>query len=256
MSTTEERYARAIRSSHLEVKEEARGDVDTIIAAGMAETLGVLLSRLRAEWDAQAGEALQYEKAAKEFNRMADAMASDARRHAHAAKVAEASNAKPMKDGDVRADPDALKRMSRHAEQEAERLRDEGRRELLTGRAMVLMNLTSLGQAKGAIFNFAYRSAPRRGIAGDDPELFTLCGKVLDVWLDRRCHHCEGRGFNGGYRKEQITCGHCRGTGTRRKGSLHSVEALHNYGLWLLNVMDAKSTGAMGQIGRRTRSNA
>lgn len=230
MSTTEERYARAIRSSHLEVKEEARGDVDTIIAAGMAETLGVLLSRLRAEWDAQAGEALQYERAAKEFNRLADEQAGIARRST----------------GDIK---------SKHVA-EAERLRDEGRRELITGRAMVLMNLTSLGQAKGAIFNFAYRSAPRRGIAGDDPELFTLCGKVLDVWLDRRCHHCEGRGFNGGYRKEQITCGHCRGTGTRRKGSLHSVEALHNYGLWLLNLMDAKSSGAMGQIGRRTRSNA
>ena len=227
MSTTEERYARAIRSSHLEVKEEARGDVDTIIAAGMAETLGVLLSRLRAEWDAQAGEALQYERAAKGFNRMADEQASLARRST----------------GDEK---------TKHVA-EAERLREEGRRELITGRAMVLMNLTSLGQAKGAIFNFAYRSAPRRGVSGDDPELFALCGKVLDVWLDRRCHHCEGRGFNGGYRKEQITCGHCRGTGHRRKGSLHPNEALHNYGLWLLNVLDSKSAGSMSQVSRRTR---
>jgi hypothetical protein len=68
MSTTEERYARAINSSHLEVKEEARGDADTLIAAGMAETLGVMLARLRAEWDAQSGEAQQYPRAAKRFN--------------------------------------------------------------------------------------------------------------------------------------------------------------------------------------------
>lgn len=46
-----ERYMRAIRSSHLEV-EDAPGDIDSILAAGMArETLGVMLYRLRAESD-------------------------------------------------------------------------------------------------------------------------------------------------------------------------------------------------------------
>lgn len=190
MSSTEERYARAIHSSHLEVKEEARGDADTLIAAGMAETLGVMLARLRAEWDTiHPSERLQ--------------AADD-----------------------------------------------------LTSRVLVLMKLRTLSATKQAIYNFAFKQAERRGIDPKDAALPDLCGKVLDVWLDRKCHHCEGRGFNGGYREPQAHCRPCRGTGNRRQGQLHAVEAFHHYGLFLLNVMDTKSTGAMGQINRKTRNNA
>lgn len=188
--STEERYARAINSSHLEVKDEARGDVDTIIAAGMAERLGVMLVRLRAEWDT-----------------------------IHPAERMQAADD-------------------------------------LTARVLVLIKLRSLEPAKGAILRFALGQAERRGIDPSDAGLLDLCAKVLDVWLDRKCHHCEGRGFNGGYREPQITCRPCRGSGNRRQSQLHSAEALHNYGLWLLNVLDTKATGAMGQINRKTRSNA
>jgi len=189
MSSTEERYARAIHSSHLEVKEEARGDADTIIAAGMAETLGVMLARLRAEWD------------------------------------------------------------TIHPTERAQAADD------LTARVLVLIKLRTLDQAKRAILNFAVKQAERRGVDPQDHALIDLCGKVLDVWLDRKCHHCEGRGFNGGYREPQVHCRPCRGSGNRRLGQLHEVEAFHQYGLWLLNLMDTKSTGAMGQINRKTRTN-
>lgn len=51
MTAIEERYARATRSSHLELKSESPGDVETIIAAGTAEHVGIMLTRLKAEWD-------------------------------------------------------------------------------------------------------------------------------------------------------------------------------------------------------------
>ena len=79
MSTTEERYARAINSSHLKVKgwTEPGGDAETLLAAGGAETLVVMLARLRAEWDAQSGEAQQYAWGATSFN--AQAVSASAR---------------------------------------------------------------------------------------------------------------------------------------------------------------------------------
>lgn len=256
MSTTEERYARAINSSHLEVKEETRGDADTLIAAGMAETLGVMLARLRAEWDAQSGEAQQYARAAKSFNAQADGHATNARMLRQQAASVRVELSKPIVFGESRADPALLEYAAKKSEAEGQRLRREAERELITGRAMVLMNLRSLRQIKQAILNFAVKQAERRGIDPKDHALIDVCGKVLDVWLDRKCHHCEGRGFNGGYREPQVHCRPCRGSGNRRQGTLHEVEAFHQYGLWILNVMDTKSTGAMGQINRKTRSNA
>ncbi len=51
MSATEERYARAIRSSHLECTDRA-GDIDALIAAGMVrDGIGPDLLRLRADYD-------------------------------------------------------------------------------------------------------------------------------------------------------------------------------------------------------------
>lgn len=51
MIAMDERYAKAVGSSHLEVKPDP-GDVDVLIAAGAANTLGVRLMRLRIEFDA------------------------------------------------------------------------------------------------------------------------------------------------------------------------------------------------------------
>lgn len=51
MSGTAEQYGRAIGSNHLELGVEP-GDLDTVIAAGMAEGLGTRLLRLRFEFDA------------------------------------------------------------------------------------------------------------------------------------------------------------------------------------------------------------
>lgn len=264
----EERYAKAIRTSHLEV-EEAPGDADMVIAAGMSESLGVLLARLKAEWDAAAGEVAQVARTSK---RLAEARAD-------AIAAAKEPNAKPF---DVAA-------FDRDAE-----------RELLTARALILMNLRSLAPAKQAIFEFARGQSQHKGvlpqtvtqlraevseltaklgtkldatdravvilshrqacvdlsdaIAVHDRQIGALVGRVLDVWLDKLCHHCEGRGFNGGYGVARTTCTKCRGTGSRRQGLLSETSSLHHFGLWLLNVLDTKCNGSMAQMSRKVRT--
>lgn len=230
--STEERYARATRSSHLEVEADHRGDIDSIIAAGgVLDSLGVLLARVRAEWDGQAGELALYREAQKQWMRRADEAARQAR-----TKPADEANELRM---------------------EAQQCLAQAEREGITGRAMAMMGMTTLRQARTALLTYALQEATRRKI---DPTthqaaLFAMLGNVLDIWVDRKCHHCAGRGFNGGYREPQVHCRPCRGTGNRRTGQLSEDPALHAFGLHLLTRMDAKSTGAMGHINRKTRSN-
>ncbi|WP_092946847.1 hypothetical protein [Roseateles sp. YR242] len=232
MSLTEERYARATRSSHLEVAADQRGDIDSIIAAGGADSLGVILARVRAEWDGQAGELALYQQAQADQLRQA-------REHADLAQRA--------KDDDVAAGHrDAVVFHTQQAQREA-----------ITGRAMVMMNMPTLRIAKQALLGFAVKQALVKKInTGDDAALFAMLGNVLDTWVDRKCHHCGGRGFNGGYRQPQVHCRPCRGTGNRRMATLSENPNLHGFGLWLLNVLDSKAQGAMGQINRKTRINA
>lgn len=64
--TIAEQYSRAMRSTHLEVKPD-RGDLDMIVSAGVTahrESLGVLLYRTRAEFDAAKRDALRAENMA------------------------------------------------------------------------------------------------------------------------------------------------------------------------------------------------
>lgn len=186
MSKIEERYARATRSSHLQVTEHP-GDADTLIAAGLSDSLGVMLARLRAEWDTVSKREL--------------AQAADD----------------------------------------------------LTARVLVLMNLRTLEPTKQALLNFArVKSASLRlGLTAQD--LAPVIGKVLDSWLGQLCMDCNGLGFSGGYGKARILCPTCHGSTKRKQGRLHETEDLHQFGLWLLNVMDAKCAGAMGEIHRKTR---
>lgn len=187
--STEEAYSRATRASRLVVK-EAHSDVDTIIAAGMAEPLGVLLVRMRTEWDTIS-----------------------------AREIALAAND-------------------------------------TTARLLILMNLRSLPAAKEAMFNFALAKAESRGCMSDTKAIAAVVGRALDVWLDRRCGHCEGRGFNGGYGVPKLMCvgkGKCGGTGNRRNSQLSANASEHALGVFLLTEMDRKATNSMGQIARKTR---
>jgi hypothetical protein len=190
MSTsTEERYSRATRTSHLEVKphEEAPGDADTIIAAGMVEPLGVLLARLRSEWDTISKTELK--------------QAADS----------------------------------------------------LTARVLVLMQLRSLKPAAQAMLNFSLCHAEAKGVESDAKALGSLVQQVMDIWLDRLCHHCDGRGFSGGFAGPKIMCTKCGGSGSRRQGKLGANISEHAFGLWLLNTMDNKCAASMGQLRRKMR---
>jgi hypothetical protein len=188
MTSTEERYARATRSSHLELKNEAPGDVDTIIAAGLAETMGILLTRLRSEWDSVSKR-----------------------------EIAHAGNS-------------------------------------LTARVLILMNLRSLEPAKQSLFLFSVKQAPHKACSSDEAALAKLVGQVIDVWLDRLCDPCEGRGFSGGYGKARVMCAKCGGTGSRRNAKLGANAAEQAFGLWLLNVMDSRCNASLKQVQRKTRT--
>lgn len=217
----EEKYARAIKSSHLEV-EEAPGDVDQIIAAGMAEPLGVLLIRLRAEWDSAAGELALYKRAQAQWSKHADEEAAK-----------------------TKSNPD------RKCEEAF--YRREAIREAVTGRAMAMMTLRSLEPVKRALFGFAWSKARDKARSSDEAAVAALVGRVLDVWLDRLCEKCGGRGFNGGRGSPRIMCVSCGGTGSRRNGRLSKIDADHHFGLWLLNVLDSKCNTSAAQMARKTR---
>jgi hypothetical protein len=85
-------------------------------------------------------------------------------------------------------------------------------------RLAAMQHLRSLAKAREALGSFAVILATQTGFMRPDREALILAGQVLEVWLDPLCHHCEGRGFNGGgHRGEQKhICRPCHGTGYRR----------------------------------------
>lgn len=92
-----------------------------------------------------------------------------------------------------------------------------GRADALTARLLVLINLKSLQSCADGVHAFALgQNALRSG--REKVDVNRISRQVLDVMLDPTCHHCEGRGFNGGsHRGEpQVICRPCRGTGHRR----------------------------------------
>lgn len=285
----EERYARATRTSHLKLRrdDEAPGDAERILAAGAAQTrhideshkearersLGVLLARLRIEWDAVSSEIKQM--------------------HANAAQARElrAREWESRKVGPTDFD--------------FQRFDDETAAAIDTARALIMMNLRSLGPTKQAVFNFAMAKAASKACGSDELKaahaemwwsegvllrelteqeraaavedhalavsavtvaagkhqraIATLIGQVLDAWLDRLCYRCSGRGFTGGWSKPKVMCpsikqGGCGGMGSKRSARFGNTNAEHFFGLWLLNVLDTKVQGAMGRMASKTRA--
>lgn len=182
--TTQERYQRATQSSNLRpTRVGTTGDVDVIGAAGMAgDSLGALLFRLVGEWDACKGEKALYEAEA--------ARLYEAQRRAHKAGQTD----------------------------EAKQLAEDARREVMTGRAMILLQLGTLRQAKQALFSRVLSLIAEKGQPSLENVAAALTGRILDVFLDPTCPPCEGRGFNGGHHRgeRQIICRACRGSGSRR----------------------------------------
>lgn len=234
MTSTAERYARATQSSHLEVKrhEEAPGDVDTIIAAGMAEPLGVLLARLRSEWDT--------------ISKVDAKQAANS----HTARVLILMNLRSLAPARVALVDFAMCQGGRKA------LPDQAakpRAELRALTEKLGQQLTTEERQATIAAHLAKVREVSTAAAAHRRRVEVLVGKVLDAWLDAICHDCEGRGFAGGLGKPQTICKTCKGSGHRRDLELSKVFAEHQFGLWLLNVIDAKIAGSMGEMARKTR---
>lgn len=288
MTKTEEHYARATRTSHLKLRrdDEDPGDAERILAAGTAQTrhdgeshkdaqersLGVLLVRLRVEWDSVSSEIkAMYRRAAET-------------RDLRAAEW-KARNVGPTSF-------------------DFQQFDDSTAAELLTTLLLLRGTLRSLGPASQAMLEFAMSKAERYGCGSADlkaaraemwwlegilareltPEerhqagkehaqavramseaagrhqraIAELLGQVIDAWLDRLCYRCSGRGFTGGWSSPKLMCpsrkqGGCGGTGSKRTADFGSSRAEHFFALQLLNIMDSKVTGAMGRMASKTR---
>jgi hypothetical protein len=274
MSTIEERYGRAVNSSYMKMRETTTGDVDTLAAAGMAaagrpvETgvagevrkespgrLGVLLMRLRSEYDTTRRAQLLGDT---NYSTLVKA-AHEARRPIVPLKLDD--NGVPLRDAAgqlVKPTPAEIESARQIAADLSDRLRAEANNQALTAHLFILIELKTLSSVSNALRTHAYRLAERRGvrigmdpIPNEDPtkpakrsELDQLVSDVVDAWLDRRCHRCDGRGFTGGYEGPVMRCRACNQSGNRRLGIFSDRLAIQDIAEKLLCAMDAKNEAA------------
>lgn len=114
------------------------------------------------------------------------------------------------------------------------------RADSLTAKLMTLNKLTMLRPAMRALDDFAQASAARSNLKAEPRTVYLTAGFALDAWISPNCHHCGGRGFNGGFGIPRAMCTHCGGTG-KRQVRLGKTEALHQFGRLLLTHMDTKT---------------
>jgi len=224
--TLGERYGSATASSNLRVGADRRSDADLVIAAGwLDDNLGALLFRLAAEYDRAKGD---HGIASVEFDRA----------EAAAAKLeAEAMRAK---DPARRAAQLQIVRTMRH----------DARAQALTARAMILIHLKTLRETKQALQAVALQAVDRAGLEWSDHVVASLVGQCLDVHLDPTCHHCQGRGSNGGFGTLRTLCRECKGS-TRRSSSEIGKDAVQRaFAAWLLSEMRRLLGVAGAGIGR------
>lgn len=192
--TMAERYGRAATSSHLRLK-ETRCDVDYLIAAGwLQDGLGSMLYRLRSEFDQVRGQLRAAETSRPEWKALA--LAAEQVIKGYGSPVPASVLDEPA------------------------RIRKEARDAALVERAMVLVKLKTLAPAREALGAFAVILATKIMFMQDDAAVGVLVCRTLDAWLDPICAACDGRGFNGGSHRGELTtrCRECRGTGKRRSG--------------------------------------
>lgn len=118
-----------------------------------------------------------------------------------------------------------------------------------TERLLILSQLKTLPAAREALGHFAIQQATRQRFMQPDTVVLKLVGKVLDVFLDPLCHHCEGRGFNGGSHRgeKRVLCQPCGGSGHRRAHIGHNA-AEHAFAAGLLSDIEAKLAEAGSQM--------
>lgn len=108
-------------------------------------------------------------------------------------------------------------------------------------RLLVLSRLKSLPAAKQAIGSMAVIQATKRRFMRPDADALKVAGRVIDVFLDPNCAHCDGRGFTGGGRHEdsgpQALCRPCSGSGKRRN-TIGRDDDERAFGAFLLSELE------------------
>lgn len=229
--TIEERYAVAIMA----------GIPDGLImAAGLQrERVGVLLLRLRAEYDA----------VRQEMERAGEIAPSAADRVRSLVKEADRLKALAKRLGltNVSAASEALERAA-DLQREIAGTPKRAERDIKTARAVILVALTSLQDARQELGALAVRMGanPKRALA--PAVALQLAGRVLDVWLDETCHRCDGTGRLGSrYQGDaERQCPTCKGSGHRRDILGDSLQQTNFAGDLLAEVQRQVAAAAAG----------
>lgn len=230
-ASIDEKYGRAIGSSHLAVRPEALGDVDFIIAAGfVAEGLGTALFRLRSEWDVVRAD---HHRAQHQH-----ASANDTMRQHRRAAVALPTTDCP---------DERFARWERQAK--ADWQIEQANRAALTARALILVRLKTLAGARQALWNFALGLAARSNFSRPYREVAAISGRALEAWLDPTCPVCNGTGHTTEPGLPMALCTACKGTRRRRVVFSHHPAGMA-FGQHLVARMESKCDHVASQMNR------
>lgn len=202
MSNVEERYARSIQSSHLEVTIYP-GDVDALIASGwIRDGLATTLYRLRVEFDACDMRSIRpfppdpvpegHGEEMWDSERKRVRLATDEERNASVRLWHIAEKARVAKD--------YIDRRT-------------------VAKALALVHMKSLPAARDALGRFVMAQATRQHLETTAHDELRLAGRIIDYLLDPQCETCSGVKFKtipGTRRLSSLACGACDGTGKRR----------------------------------------
>ena len=251
--STEERYARAINSSHLRLQERRLGDADILIAAGkIPDKLATAMLRLAKEYDSARGRVAQLRSRHSKMEDSAIACGRTATRH-----LRQAAALQKLPDSYL-AWLDAMLAAG-FATEKAKCIRADALREAKTERLLALASLKSLVGVKQGLLGWAAKAAARwnfmpqpempaieTGVRSEAMNTWwaqhdergriiaVLVGGLLEALLDDACDSCSGRGYFGGHGTRQMTCAAC--AGKRRRSAAISRDAEQEKFLYRLTV--------------------
>lgn len=190
--TTAERYASAMGSSNLRMKERS-GDLDVIIAAGcLKESFASALLRVQVEYDLIRGE-----------------------HRAAALRLRQQLDAAKQETGD---EVDDFGELVTTAGQRTAWMTREAEKEAITAHILIKNQLSTLRVCQEMMVPFVLEFARNVRFQKPDLHIVRLAEAVLDVHVQPMCPHCTGRRYTGGFAKNErkIACRPCKGVGTRR----------------------------------------
>jgi hypothetical protein len=132
-------------------------------------------------------------------------------------------------------------------------MRELAGRQAMSARIMVLIDLKTLPRVKQELYATAVSLLARYGIEWEAPVLASVIGQVIDIHIDPICHHCQGRGSNGGYGMPKVICRKCKGSGRRGHGDIGKDNLQRQFGRELLDDMREAIYAAERGISRRMR---